>query len=234
MSNKRRVLLKLSGEALAGEKGNGFDEEVIRRIGEQIKKATSEGIELAIVIGGGNFYRGLNSDSVERTKGDQIGMLATAMNCLFVSSLFTNMGMKTAVFSSFEIGGAIPLFSFDEVEKAFAEGKIVFFAGGTGHPYFSTDTGVVLRAVEMHADEILMAKNIDGVYDSDPASNPSAKKFDKISIGEMVEKRLHVIDLTASTILLENPIPMILFGLDGENSIYNAMKGETPGTRVTL
>ncbi len=231
---RRRVLLKLSGEALAGDRHTGFDEDTVRAVGEQIKRAQSDGVEIAVVIGGGNFWRGRSSKDIERVKADQIGMLATAMNCLYVSSLFESMGMKTAVFCSFEIGGTVPLFSYDAAEAALAEGRIVFFAGGTGHPYFSTDTGVVLRAVEMHADEILMAKAIDGVYDSDPAKNPNAVKYDTITIEEMVEKRLAVIDLAASALCLDNRMPMAVFGLDGEDSIYKALKGDISGTRITV
>lgn len=234
MGKNRRVLLKLSGEALAGENGRGFDEKVVRDIGMQIKRGLDEGVELGIVIGGGNFWRGRQSDTIERVKADQIGMLATAMNCLYVSSFFNTLGIKTAVFSSFEIGGAVSLFDYDAVLDALADGKVVFFAGGTGHPFFSTDTGVVLRAIEMHADEILMAKNIDGVYDSSPSANPNAKKYDTITIEEMVEKRLQVIDVTASALCLDNRIPMAIFKLDEKDSVYNAMKGNIKGTRITV
>ena len=234
MEKPRRVLLKLSGEALAGEKKTGFDEETVRQVAGQVKRSAEEGVEIAIVIGGGNFWRGRTSHAIDRVKADQIGMLATVMNCLYVSALFTHLGMETEVFSAFEIGGVTRLFSKDEADRALSEGKIVFFAGGTGHPYFSTDTGVVLRAIEMDADEILLAKAVDGVYDSDPKSNPDAKKYDTVSIEEVVEKRLQVIDLAASILCLENRMPMAVFGLDGEESIYQAMKGNITGTRVTV
>ncbi|MBQ9387170.1 MAG: UMP kinase [Lachnospiraceae bacterium] len=234
MDKKRRVLLKLSGEALGKKDHSGFDDEVIKDIGLQIKRAMDEGVQIGIVIGGGNFWRGRQSNSVERVKADQIGMLATAMNCLYVSSFFNTLGIETAVFCSFEIAGAIPVFNYDDVLKALDEGKAVFFAGGTGHPYFSTDTGVVLRAIEMHADEILMAKNIDGVYDSSPSLNPNAKKFDVITIEEMLEKRLQVIDVTASALCCDNRIPMAIFKLGEPDSVYNAMKGNITGTRITV
>ena len=198
MDKQRRVLLKLSGEALAGEKKTGFDEETVRAVAAQVKKSVEEGVQVAIVIGGGNFWRGRSSKAIDRVKADQIGMLATVMNCIYVSSLFTYLGMETEVFSAFTIGGVTRLFSKDEADAALNAGKVVFFAGGTGHPYFSTDTGVVLRAIEMEADEILLAKAIDGVYDSDPKVNPDAKKFDTITIEDVVEKRLQVIDLAAS------------------------------------
>ncbi|MCC2230274.1 UMP kinase [Hominifimenecus microfluidus] len=234
MDKQRRVLLKLSGEALAGEKKTGFDEETVRAVAAQVKKSVEEGVQVAIVIGGGNFWRGRSSKAIDRVKADQIGMLATVMNCIYVSSLFTYLGMETEVFSAFTIGGVTRLFSKDEADAALNAGKVVFFAGGTGHPYFSTDTGVVLRAIEMEADEILLAKAIDGVYDSDPKVNPDAKKFDTITIEDVVEKRLQVIDLAASILCLENRMPMAVFGLEGEDSIYQAMKGNITGTRVTV
>ena len=234
MDKQRRVLLKLGGEALAGEKKTGFDEETVRAVAAQVKKSVEEGVQVAIVIGGGNFWRGRSSKAIDRVKADQIGMLATVMNCIYVSSLFTYLGMETEVFSAFTIGGVTRLFSKDEADAALNAGKVVFFAGGTGHPYFSTDTGVVLRAIEMEADEILLAKAIDGVYDSDPKVNPDAKKFDTITIEDVVEKRLQVIDLAASILCLENRMPMAVFGLEGEDSIYQAMKGNITGTRVTV
>ena len=234
MDKQRRVLLKLSGEARAGEKKTGFDEETVRAVAAQVKKSVEEGVQVAIVIGGGNFWRGRSSKAIDRVKADQIGMLATVMNCIYVSSLFTYLGMETEVFSAFTIGGVTRLFSKDEADAALNAGKVVFFAGGTGHPYFSTDTGVVLRAIEMEADEILLAKAIDGVYDSDPKVNPDAKKFDTITIEDVVEKRLQVIDLAASILCLENRMPMAVFGLEGEDSIYQAMKGNITGTRVTV
>lgn len=234
MDKQRRVLLKLSGEALAGEKKTGFDEETVRAVAAQVKKSVEEGVQVVIVIGGGNFWRGRSSKAIDRVKADQIGMLATVMNCIYVSSLFTYLGMETEVFSAFTIGGVTRLFSKDEADAALNAGKVVFFAGGTGHPYFSTDTGVVLRAIEMEADEILLAKAIDGVYDSDPKVNPDAKKFDTITIEDVVEKRLQVIDLAASILCLENRMPMAVFGLEGEDSIYQAMKGNITGTRVTV
>ena len=234
MDKQRRVLLKLSGEALDGEKKTGFDEETVRAVAAQVKKSVEEGVQVAIVIGGGNFWRGRSSKAIDRVKADQIGMLATVMNCIYVSSLFTYLGMETEVFSAFTIGGVTRLFSKDEADAALNAGKVVFFAGGTGHPYFSTDTGVVLRAIEMEADEILLAKAIDGVYDSDPKVNPDAKKFDTITIEDVVEKRLQVIDLAASILCLENRMPMAVFGLEGEDSIYQAMKGNITGTRVTV
>ncbi len=230
----RRILLKLSGEALAGEKKQGFDEETVLGVARQIKQIVDEGIETSIVIGGGNFWRGRSSEAIDRTKADQIGMLATVMNCIYVSEIVRSLGIRTKVMTPFQVGAFTELFSKDSAVSALREGTVVFFAGGTGHPYFSTDTGVVLRAVEMEADEILLAKAVDGVYDSDPRVNPDAKKFREISIGEVVARGLQVVDGAASVLALENRIPMLVFALDGENSIVNAARGVIDGTRVTV
>ncbi len=233
MDKTRRVLLKLSGEALAGPKKTGFDEETVKGVAEQVKASVQKGVQVGIVIGGGNFWRGRQSDAIDRPKADQIGMLATVMNCIYVSEIFRTAGMKTEIFTPFLCGSMTKLFSKDAANEAFAQGKVVFFAGGTGHPYFSTDTGIVLRAIEMEADIILLAKAIDGVYDSDPAVNPNAQKYHEISIQEVVDKRLGVIDLTASIMCLENHMPLAVFGLSGEDSISNAMEGKITGTIVT-
>ena len=230
----KRILLKLSGEAMAGEKKTGFDEPTVKRVAAQVKNLVDRGTEVGIVIGGGNFWRGGSSDSIDRTKADQIGMLATVMNCIYVSEIFRTEGMKTCILTPFEVGSMTKLFSKDRANKYFSKGMVVFFAGGTGHPYFSTDTGVVLRAIEVEADVILLAKAIDGVYDSDPKENPGAKKFDALSIEEVVEKKLQVIDLTASMMALENKVPMIVFGLDEKDSIIRAADDEDIGTRITV
>lgn len=234
MDKQRRVLLKLSGEALAGEKKTGFDEETVRAVAAQVKKSVEEGVQVAIVIGGGNFWRGRSSKAIDRVKADQIGMLATVMNCIYVSSLFTYLGMETEVFSAFTIGGVTRLFSKDEADAALNAGKVVFFAGGTGHPYFSTDTTTTLRAVEIEADVILLAKAVDGVYDSDPKVNPEAKKYDEIPIQQVIDQKLGVMDLTASIMCMENKMPMMVFGLNEENSIVNTLKGKFSGTKVTV
>ncbi|MDE5679018.1 MAG: UMP kinase, partial [Lachnospiraceae bacterium] len=176
----RRILLKLSGEALAGSKRTGFDEETVRNVALQVKQLVDDGYEIGIVTGGGNFWRGRSSENIDRTKADQIGMLATVMNCIYVSEIFRSVGMMTNVLTPFTFGSFTKLFSKDRANKYFAKGMVVFFAGGTGHPYFSTDTGVVLRAVEVDADVILLAKSIDGVYDADPAKVPDAKKYDEV------------------------------------------------------
>ena len=234
MEKAKRVLLKLSGEALAGDKKMGFDETVCREVARQVELSAREGIQIGVVIGGGNFWRGRTSEAIDRTKADQIGMLATVMNAIYVSEIFRSAGMKTQIFTPFACGAMTELFSKDRAEECFAECRVVFFAGGTVHPYFSTDTGVVLRAIEMEADMILLAKSIDGVYDSDPRVNPGAKKYDRVSIQEVIDRQLAVVDLTASIMCMENRMPMAVFGLDERDSIVNAMKGKITGTVVTV
>ncbi|MDE7198552.1 MAG: UMP kinase [Lachnospiraceae bacterium] len=230
----KRILLKLSGEALAGEKKTGFDEETVRGVAMQVKQLVDDGIQVGIVIGGGNFWRGRSSENIDRTKADQIGMLATIMNCIYVSEIFRSVGMMTSVLTPFECGSFTKLFSKDRANKYFAKNMVVFFAGGTGHPYFSTDTGVVLRAVEVDADVILLAKAVDGVYDDDPRNNPDARKYEEVSIDEVIEKNLQVVDMTASILARDNRMPMWVFGLNEENSIVNTIKGKFSGTKVTV
>ena len=230
----KRILLKLSGEALAGEKHTGFDEETCLMVARQVKAVTDARTQVGIVIGGGNFWRGRSSNNIDRTKADQIGMLATVMNCIYVSEIFRSQGMKTAIFTPFECGSFTKLYSKDRANKYFEKNMVVFFAGGTGHPYFSTDTGVVLRAIETEADAILLAKNVDGVYDSDPRSNPGAKRFDTVSIQEVIDRKLQVVDLTASIMAMENKMPMLVFSLNEKDSIINTVNGNFNGTKVTV
>ena len=229
----KRVLLKLSGEALAGDKKMGFDEATVTQVARQVKVLADEGLEIGVVIGGGNFWRGRSSETIDRTKADQIGMLATVMNCIYVSEIFRSVGMKTAILTPFVCGAFTDLFSKDKANECFSQGKVVFFAGVTGHPYFSTDTGIALRAIEMDADCILLAKAIDGVYDSDPKVNPSAKKYDTITIQEVIDKQLAVVDLTASIMCMEQRMPMAVFSLNEPDGIANAMQGRIKGTIVT-
>ena len=230
----KRVLLKLSGEALAGEKHTGFDEATVVKVAKQVKQLADDGVEVGVVIGGGNFWRGRTSENIDRTKADQIGMLATVMNCIYVSEIFRSERMKTQVLTPFECGSFTKLFSKDRANKYFEHGMVVFFAGGIGHPYFSTDTTTVLRAVEIEADVILLAKAIDGVYDSDPKVNPNAVRYDEVSIQEVIDKQLAVVDLTASIMCMENHMPMYVFGLNEENSIVKAISGKFNGTVVTV
>ncbi|MBR6315587.1 MAG: UMP kinase [Lachnospiraceae bacterium] len=229
----KRILLKLSGEALAGEKKTGFDEATVKAVADQVKKLVDDKIQVGIVIGGGNFWRGRTSENMDRTKADQIGMLATVMNCIYVSEIFRSVGMQTEILTPFAVGAFTKLFSKDFAVSSLEQGKVVFFAGGTGHPYFSTDTGVVLRAIEVEADEILLAKSIDGVYDSDPAKNPSAKKYDEITIDDVIAQNLQVMDMTASILARDNHMPMRVFGLEEPGSIVKTMSGEFSGTVVT-
>ena len=230
----KRVLLKLSGEALAGENKTGFDEEVVTAVAKQVKTIVDEGTQVGIVIGGGNFWRGRSSKNIDRTKADQIGMLATVMNCIYVSEIFRSQGMMTSVLTPFACGDFTTTFSKDRSNKYFSRNMVVFFGGGTGHPYFSTDTTAMLRAIEIDADALLLAKAVDGVYDSDPKENPDAVKFDKLSIQEVIDRNLQVVDMTASILAKENKMPMIVFGLNEPNSIIDAAHGIIHGTEVTI
>jgi len=233
MAKFKRVLLKFSGEALAGDKKQGFDEATCMAVAEQVKKIVDDGVQVAVVIGGGNFWRGRSSNTIDRVKADQIGMLATVMNCIYVSEIFRYVGMSTEVFTPFECGDIAELFSKDRSVDALNEGKVIFLAGGTGHPYFSTDTATALRAIELDCDVIMMAKNIDGVYNADPAKDPSAVKYDKISLKEVYDKNLKVIDLTATCLCMENSMPLLVFSLNEKDSIINNATGECTGTMVT-
>ena len=234
LKSLNRVLLKLSGEALAGAKKTGFDEATVLKVAEQVKKIVDDGMQVAIVIGGGNFWRGRTSENMERTKADQIGMLATVMNCIYVSDMFRHVGMKTKIYTPFTCGAFTELFSKDDAVKNLEEGVVTFFAGGTGHPYFSTDTATALRAIEIEADAILLAKAIDGVYDSDPKTNPEAKKYDEVSIDEVIAKNLQVVDMTASILCRDNKMPMLVFGLNEKDSIVNTAHGIFTGTKVLV
>lgn len=229
-----RIILKLSGEALAGPRHTGFDEETVRGVARQVRQLAEAGQEIGIVTGGGNFWRGRTGNEIDRVKADQIGMLATVMNCIYVSEIFRTEGMKTVVMTPFQVGAFTELFSKDRANECFAAGKVVFFAGGTGHPYFSTDTGVLLRAIEVEADVILLAKNIDGVYDSDPALNPSAKRYDVLSIDDVITQGLQAVDMTASILARENHMPMRVFALQETDSIVKAAGGSFNGTTITV
>ncbi len=230
----KRVLLKLSGEALAGEKHTGFDEATCIGVAEQVKAIVDSGVQVGIVIGGGNFWRGRTSETIDRTKADQIGMLATVMNCIYVSEIFRYVGMDTQVFTPFACGAFTQLFSKDAAVAALEAGSVCFFAGGTGHPYFSTDTATVLRAIEIEAECILLAKAVDGVYDSDPKANPDAKRYSELPIQQVIDEQLAVVDLTASIMCMENKMPMYVFALAEEGSIGKAITGQFNGTIVTV
>ncbi|MBO6088869.1 MAG: UMP kinase [Lachnospiraceae bacterium] len=229
-----RILLKLSGEALAGEKKFGFDEETVLMVARQVKEIVDKGTEVGIVIGGGNFWRGRSSENIDRTKADQIGMLATVMNCIYVSEIFRSVGLETNILTPFELGSFTKLFSKDRANKYFKRGNVVFFAGGSGHPYFSTDTPAVLRAIEVDADAVLLAKSIDGVYSGDPKKDPTAVKYDEISIDEVIAKNLQAVDMTASILARDNKMELWVFPLYEENSIVNTLYGKFNGTKITV
>ncbi|QEH69578.1 UMP kinase [Cellulosilyticum sp. ST5] len=230
----KRVLVKLSGEALAGEQGRGFDHEIIAGVVKQLGVLISNGIEVAVVIGGGNFWRGRTSGDMDRTKADQIGMLATVMNAIYVADVCRSQGLKASVQTPFEIGSMTELFSKDQAISDLEAGKIVFFAGGTGHPFFSTDTGAALRGCEIEVDTLLFAKNIDGVYDSDPKTNPNAKKYDRLSCQEMLKRDLKAIDTTAAALCIEQKLPIVVFDLGAEQSIVKVANGDKMGTTIYI
>lgn len=230
--NNKRILLKLSGEALAGDKHQGFDEQTVLEVARQVKVVVDSGKQVAIVIGGGNFWRGRTSENMDRVKADQIGMLATVMNCIYAADMFRTVGLQTRIMSPFMCGTMTELFNKDTAVAALNNAEVVFFAGGTGHPYFSTDMSTVLMAIEISADVILSGKAIDGVYDSDPKTNPDAKKYDTMQMKEIVDKQLGVIDLASAVLAMENHMPMMLFGLNETDSIIKAMTGSFSGTYI--
>lgn len=229
-----RILLKLSGEALAGEKKQGFDEKTVNDVAAQVKKIVDKKIQVCVVIGGGNFWRGRTSENMDRVKADSIGMLATVMNCIYAADAFRICGIKSHIMTPFICGTMTEEFNRDKAVSYMENGEVVFFAGGIGHPYFSTDMATVLMAIEVNADVILSAKAIDGVYDSDPKTNPNAKKYDNIKMSDIVDKKLGVIDLASAVLAMENKMPMMLFGLNGEDSIVKAVTGGFTGTYVNV
>lgn len=246
MNAYKRILLKLSGEALSKE-GSGIELsdrkqqdkasilnlETCIAVAKQVKQVQENGTEIAIVIGGGNVWRGRDSKGIDRTKADQIGTLATVMNCIYFSEVLRNLGLETVVMTPFVLGNMTKLFSKDEALEHLFKKKIVLLAGGTGHPYFSTDTASALRAIELEADMIVMARDIDGVYDDDPAQNKEAVKFPEISYSEMIERKLKILDMTAMVMCRENKIPSLIFSLQEPNSIVEHVKGNISGSIIT-
>ena len=229
----KRIVIKISGEALAAEKKTGFDFDFVSSVCAAVKKAADAGVQVGIVIGGGNFWRGVKDGAgkVERVSADRMGMLATCMNCLAVCDVFRQLGAKARVLTAVDIQGVGERYDTRKALEYLENGEIVLFAGGTGMPFFSTDTGAVLRAAEIHADAILLAKNIDGVYSADPRKDPDAVRFDRISYDEVLSRRLQVMDSTATAIAMDNAIPVLVFALSGEN-ILRALDGEAVGTLV--
>ena len=230
----KRVVIKISGEALAGEKKTGFDFDFVTKVCQTVKRCAEMGVETSIVIGAGNFWRGVKDGAgkVERVSADRMGMLGTAMNCLAVADVFKQIGADARVQTAVDIQGVGERYSTQKSIEYMENGSIVLFACGTGQPFFSTDTAAVLRAGEIHADAILLAKNIDGVYSDDPRKNPDAVKFDEISYDEVLARHLAVMDTTATSLAMDNSIPVIVFGLAEPENIVRVLQGEKIGTTV--
>ena len=227
-----RILLKISGEALGGEKGAGFDEAAMDAICGGVKKAYDLGVQIGIVVGGGNFWRGRTSGKMERTLADKIGMLATVMNALAVSDKLAQLGVPSEVFSSIEMPKVAPVFDRKAALAAMEAGKVAVFGGGTGNPFFSTDTATALRAVEVSADVMFKATMVDGVYDKDPHKYPDAKKYETLTFTKVLEDQLGVMDGTAATLCRENKLPILVFDLADPDNIPRAVQGEAVGTLV--
>lgn len=227
-----RILLKLSGEVLAGEKGHGFDVSVIEEIARIIKKVAEEGTEVGVVIGGGNFWRGRSSGSMDRNKADSIGMLGTVMNSIALADTLISEGVDAKVYSAIAMEPVAEIFSVDKVMKDLSEGKVTIFGGGTGNPFFSTDSAAALRAAQIQADVIFKATNVDGVYDSDPNKNPDAVKFDELTQSDLLSRGLTVMDASAASLCRDNGIDILVFNLNNPENILRAVKGETIGTLV--
>lgn len=228
----RRILLKISGEALGGAKGSGFDEPTMQAICEGIRQAHALGVQIGIVVGGGNFWRGRTSGNMERTVADKIGMLATVMNCLAVSDMLEQLGVETEVFASIVMPQVAAPFTRKDALKAMEAGKVALFGGGTGNPFFSTDTATALRAVEVSADIMFKATMVDGVYDKDPHKYPDAKKYESLTFTKVLEDQLAVMDGTAATLCRDNKLPILVFDLADPANIARAVQGENVGTLV--
>ena len=228
----KRVLLKISGEALAGDKHTGLDFEVIGQVCDVIKECLDMGVQVGLVVGGGNFWRGAKNSggAMERTRADHMGMLATMINCLAIKDVFEHLGMKAEVLSALSMPKIAQLFTKEAAIDAMENGKILILGCGTGNPYFTTDTTAVLRGIEVEADICLFAKNVDGVYTADPKKDPNAKKYDRISYGEMLEKDLKVIDAAAAALCRDNDMPVLIFDLGDGSNIEKAAAGEQIGT----
>ena len=228
----KRVLLKLSGEALAGASGTGIDPETVDRVVNQLVELSKQKVQIGIVVGGGNFWRGRQGVAMNKVTADHMGMLATIMNSLALQDAIEKKGVHTRVQTALSIPEVAEPFILRKALHHFECGRVVIFACGTGNPYFTTDSGAALRAAEIKADVILMAKNVDGVYDSDPKTNKNAKKFDKLTYMDVINKNIAVMDFTSVTMCMENKIPIVAFGLAEENSIIRAAAGEKIGTII--
>lgn len=228
----KRILLKISGEALSGAAGHGFDPESLKSVAEQILEVAKLGVEVGMVVGGGNIWRGRQGMNMDRVTADQMGMLATVINALAVSEALIGAGADARVLTSIEISGVGEKFNHKVADRYLKDGKIVVFGGGTGNPFFSTDTGAALKAAEIGADALLLAKNIDGIYDSDPKTNPNAKKFDELTYDEYVARGLRAMDTSAVVMCKENGLKVHAFGLSDKNSIVKAVAGDKEGTII--
>ena len=228
----KRVLLKISGEALAGEAGVGIDSATVEHIVSQVVELHNSGVEIGIVVGGGNFWRGRQGTNMDRVTADHMGMIATIMNSLALQDAIEKKGVPVRVQTALSIPSVAEPIILRKALRHFECGRIVIFACGTGNPYFSTDSGAALRATEIKADVLLMAKNVDGVYDSDPKTNPNAKKIDTISYMEIMNRNLNVMDFTSLTLCMENKIPIVAFGLNEEDGLIKAARGEKIGTTI--
>ncbi|MDO4983007.1 MAG: UMP kinase [Eubacteriales bacterium] len=235
MAKYKRVLIKISGEALAAEKHTGYDFDFVMKVCGAVKKCAEKGVQVGIVIGGGNFWRGVKDGAghVERVSADRMGMLATAMNCLAVCDVFNQLGAKAKVMTAVDIQGVGERYDTKKAIEYLENGIIVLFAGGSGMPFFSTDTAAALRAAEIRADAILLAKNVDGVYSADPVKDPTAYKFDEISYDEVLARRLAVMDTTATSLAMDNDLPVIVFALADPENIGRVVDGEKIGTTVS-
>lgn len=228
----KRVIIKLSGEALSGDKGFGIDADMVAYVVDQIKRITEEGVQVGIIVGGGNFWRGRQAQTMDRSAADHIGMLATVMNAIALQDALEAASVPTRVQTALTITRVAEPYILRKALRHFEKGRVVIFACGTGNPYFSTDTGAALRAAEIHAEVLLLAKNIDGVYDSDPRKNPNAKKLDDISYIDVIKKGLQAMDTTAISLCMENQIPIVAFALHEKDSIIKAVNGEKIGTII--
>lgn len=229
----KRVLLKISGEALAGENGFGLDEDTIASISSSIKKIVDMGVEVAIVVGGGNIWRGRSGENMDRTRADHMGMLATAINALALCSALENCDVPTRVQTGIEMRQIAEPYIRGKAMRHLEKGRVVIFGCGTGNPFMSTDTAAALRAVEIEADVILLAKKVDAVYDSDPNTNPNAKRYDRLTFSEVLSKKLGVMDSTAASMCRDNDMPILVFGLSDPDNIIRAVKGENIGTLLS-
>lgn len=230
----KRILLKLSGEGLMGDKGFGVDAEIAASLAQEIATVRELGVQVCLVIGGGNFFRGAKnaSEGMDRSVADQVGMMATLMNALVMKTALERAGCPVEIYSGLVMPQVCETYSFREATKSLSNGNVVIFSAGTGNPYFTTDSGAALRAAEMHCDVIMKATQVDGVYDSDPRTNPNARRYDEISFAEVEDKKLKVMDMTAITMAAENNIPIMVFAQKGENSIVSAVCGQAKCTII--